>query len=464
MGASTIWETKRGKKEEKMAARFVPFKGLARMRWVIMAVFWVATTLWIKAGYVAAQRQQRQPAPPQVTTPLRTAVDSTKTPSERQSLVINVTPVRTISDPNPVFRAVAVDGEHGEVFMANDKESAGTSILVYNTDFQPTNRIMEPKRRIAGPNSQVGMVCGLTLSPQHGELYAVSGETGTVNVYPLDANGNTGPARRLNGIIPRAGAGVYLDAQNDELFITTQHVNRISVYPRNFEENQEPLRYIQGPDTGLADPHGIFVDSTTNEIFVSNHGNYHAVVPGEGERRGPDSLNRTALGYGEPGRVYPLAPSTGKFLLPAISVHSRTASGDAPPIRMIQGPHTQLSLPDGIFRDPDSGEIIVANTGGDSILFFPKDANGDVVPDRVLKGPATKIKGPAGVSIDPTRHELWVASWDNHVAGVFPLNANGNMAPLRVIRTSTDDAPQASMGRIGQVAYDPKRKEILAPN
>ena len=434
------------------------------MRWIIMALFFIVVALWIKIGYVAAQGSPKgQQASPTVTK-VRTAADVDKAPSARESLVINVKPTRTIADPNPVFRAVVIDPEHGEVFMANDKESAGTSILVYPTDFQPTDRIMEPKRRIAGPKADVGMVCGLALSPQHGELYAVSGETGTVNVYPMDANGNVGPARLLSGIIPRSSAGVFLDVPHDELFITTQHANRISVYRREFTENEEPLRYIQGPDTGLADPHGIFVDSASGEIFVTNHGNYHAVVPGEGERRGPDSLTRTDLGYGEPGRVYPLAPSTGKFLLPSISVHSRTASSNAGPIRVIQGPHTQLTLPDGIFRDPETGEIIVANTGGDSVLFFSKDASGDAAPVRVLKGSLTKIKGPAGVSIDSKRHELWVASWDNHVAGVFPLNANGNMAPLRVVRTASDDAPLASMGRIGQVAYDPKRKEILAPN
>jgi hypothetical protein len=57
-----------------------------------------------------------------------------------------------------------------------------------------------------------------------------------------------------------------------------------------------------------------------------------------------------------------------------------------------------------------------------------------------------------------------VASWDNHIAAVFPRTGNGNIAPLRVIRTAPDNAPLASMGRIGAVAYDPKRNEILAPN
>jgi DNA-binding beta-propeller fold protein YncE len=270
----------------------------------------------------------------------------------------------------------------------------------------------------------------------------VRGETGTLNVFPLDATGNVRPARQLKGVMPRATAGVFLDVKNHELSITTEHVNRVSVYPRTFQEDQEPLRYIQGPKTGLADPHGIYVDSETNGIFVSNHGNWRKTEPGEGEIRGAGSLTRTSLGYNTPGRALPLASSTGKFLPPSITVHSRMASGDVAPIHTIQGPHTLLVMPHGLYRDPVSGEMIVANTGDDSVLFFDKDATGDVASVRVLKGPATKLKGPVGVSIDAKRNELWVASWDNHVAAVFPRTANGNVAPLRVIRTARKAFPR----------------------
>ncbi len=427
-----------------MIGRFVR----SRYRWSAMASILFVAALCILARHWPA---------------VAVAQDGNKA-SERKTLVLDRAPARNISDPNPVFRALVLDSEHGEVFVANDKESSGTSILVYPTVFAPTDRIMEPRRMIAGPKTDLGMVCGLALSIENGELYSVSGETGTLNVYPMDAKGNVGPQRQLSGVMPRASAGVYLDVKNDELFITTEHVNRISVYPRNFKSDQDPVRYIQGSSTGLGDPHGIYVDSALNEVYVTNHGNWRKTVPGEGELRGPDSLTRTSLGYTVPGKVLPLEPSTGKFMGPSITVHSRTASGDAAPIRTIRGPHTQLNLPDGLSRDPVSGELIVGNTGDDSILFFAKDANGDATPTRILKGPLTKIKGPVGGSVDAKRNELWVASWDNHIAGVFPRTANGNVAPIRVIRTAADNAPLASMGRIGAVAYDAKRKEILAPN
>jgi DNA-binding beta-propeller fold protein YncE len=424
-----------------MVGRLVP----ARLRWsavalvLLIAVFWIPVRHWL--GPAAAQEE-----------------------GATSSLVLDRAPVRSLEDPNPVFRAVTIDTERGEAFFANDKESAGTSVLVYPTQFNPTDRILEPRRRIAGRETDLGMVCGVAVSAQHGELYTVSGETGALNVFPLEADGNVGPSKRLQGVIPRASAGVFLDAAHDELFITTQHVNRISVYPRTFRSDEEPRRYIQGPKTALADPHGIYVDGDTNEIFVTNHGHWRETQPGEGEVRGPDSLTRTSLGYSVPGRAIALGPSTGKFLPSSIVVFSRTAHGDVAPLRTIQGRRTLLNLPDGIHRDPVSGELIVANTGDDSVLFFGKDAAGDVAPVRVLKGPATKVKGPVGVSIDVRHNELWVASWDNHIAAVFPRDAQGNVTPLRVIRTAPESAPPASMGRVGAVAYDPKRKEILVPN
>jgi DNA-binding beta-propeller fold protein YncE len=421
---------------------------IRRIPWPALLALVGISVWWIAAGYRSgvALAQERAGT------------------AARRPIVLDRAPARNISDLNPVFRAIVIDSENGEVFMANDKESAGTSILVYPTQFPPTDRILEPRRRISGPLADLGMVCGVALSIQHGELYSISGESGTINAYPMDANGNVGPLRQLEGVTPRASSGIFLDAANDEIFLSTQHVNRISIFPRTFTQEEEAKRFIQGPNTGLADPHGIYVDSDTNEIFVSNHGHWRAVQPGEGERRGPDSLTRTALGYSEPGRVLPLGPSTGKFQLPSIVVHSRTANGDAKPLRVIQGPKTQLNLPDGLFKDPVSDELIVANTGGDSVLFFAKDASGDVAPVRVLKGAATKLKGPVGVTVDPKHNELWVASWDSHVAAVFPRTVNGNVEPLRVIRSAPEGAPLASMGRIGAVAYDPKRDEILAPN
>src|SRR5262249_61199785 len=39
-----------------------------------------------------------------------------------------------------------------------------------------------------------------------------------------------------------------------------------------------PVRSVRGPRTAMADPHGIYIDETHDEIVVANHGNFR---PGE---------------------------------------------------------------------------------------------------------------------------------------------------------------------------------------
>ena len=100
-----------------MVGRLVP----SRIRWSVMAASLLVATWWIQARHWPG---------------VAVAQEADKT-SERRPLVLDRAPARNISDPNPVFRAIAIDTERGEVFIANDKESAGTSILVYPTQFPP---------------------------------------------------------------------------------------------------------------------------------------------------------------------------------------------------------------------------------------------------------------------------------------------------------------------------------------
>jgi DNA-binding beta-propeller fold protein YncE len=394
--------------------------------------------------------------------PLAAAQGGSQT-AVRRPLVLDRAPVRLVSDPNPVFNGIAIDAARGEVFMTNDKESAEPSVVVYPTQFQPTDRVLEPRRRIAGPKTNMSLPCGVAISPQFQEVYTVTGDGQSLNVFPVQGAGNIAPSRELD--LPHASGGVFLDATNDELFVTTEHSNRISAYRRAAEGDADPERFIQGPKTELADPHGIYVDAERNEVFVTNHGHWRKTETGEAfALRGDGKFAQMRGSFSHAGPVEPLGPSSGKFLPPSVTVYSRTAQGDVAPLRIIQGAHTRLNQPLGIIRDPVSGELVVANTGDDAVLFFGIDGNGDVAPRRVIQGPATQLNGPTGVAIDPQHKELWVTSWDNHMTMVFPEAAQGNATPLRYIRSAPKDAILATMGRLGAVEYDPKRKEILMPN
>ena len=384
--------------------------------------------------------------------------------AERRPIVLDRAPVRRFGDPNPTPMGIAIDVERGEVFIGNNNHESTPSILVYPMEFTPTDRVMEPKRRIAGRKTGIGDICGLSISPEHRELYFVNNDgTDDMGVFPLDATGDVSPSRKVD--VPHGAWDVFHESKHDELYITVEHVNRVAVYQRSAEGEPEVLRYIQGPDTGLADPHGIFVDAERDEIYVVNHGHWRHTEPGEAyQLRGEGKLARTRGSQSYPGIVEPLAPSTGKSLPPSITVYSRTAQGNAAPLRVIQGPRTRMNVPLDLVLDPDLNQLAVGNSGDDSILFFDRNASGDAAPVRILKGSATNIQGPTGVEVDRKRNELWVTNWENHTAAVFPRNAAGNVAPLRVIRTASKDAPPATFGRPGAIAYDPKRNEILAPN
>jgi DNA-binding beta-propeller fold protein YncE len=371
------------------------------------------------------------------------------TAPERRPLILDRPPVRTIADDFPVFSGITMDEARGELIVTDDAQS---SIRTYRGQFASTNRITEPIRQVRGEKTSLGFVCAVAVSPENKELYAVTGDDEWASVFSVDANGDTAPMRRF--ATDHGSAGISLDRKNDELFITSEHLNKVSVFARAARGEGQERRYIQGPATGLADPHGIYVDSAGGEIFVTNHGNWRKTASGE-------KLASVVLGTHETAA---LRPSTGRFFPPSVTVYSRTAKGDAAPIRVIQGARTGLNLPIGVFVDPMSGQIAVASSGNQAVLFFDRNAHGDVAPVRVIKGPLTGLDGPTGLFIDATRNEMWVSNWDNHTATVYPRAAAGNVRPLRTLRAAPQGTAYAGFGNIGDVAFDPTRKEILVPN
>ncbi len=386
-------------------------------------------------------------------------------PVERKPIVLDRPPVRAMADPFATFNGIALDPDRGEVFISNDNRS-GTqpSIQVYPTEFKPTEGIIEPRRILSGSKTSIAGVCGLAISSEFKELFMVNADGGNnMAVFPLDGKGNIEPSRNLK--VPHTAAAIFLDPKHDEVYLTAEQFNRITVYRRTANGDDDPLRIIQGPHTEMADPHGIYVDSERDEIYVTNFGYWTRAETGEAYALFGDSkLAQQRGSHSHRGIPKELAPSTGRFDLPSISVYSRSASGDTTPVRVIQGEHTGLNWPLGISLDPASNRLVVANSGNDSVLVFDRNAQGDAFPLAVIRGPATQIKAPTGVSVDAKRNELWVTNWENHRASVFPTNANGDAAPLRVIRSAAKDAPLASFGFLGAMTFDPKRQQLLVAN
>ena len=150
---------------------------------------------------------------------------------------------------------------------------------------------------------------------------------------------------------------------------------------------------------------------------------------------------------------------------PRVAAFARLANGDVEPRRIISGQATKLARTvHGLAYDPVHDEIVVPNPLADAVLVFRGGATGEEPPVRVIQGPCTRLITPHAVSLDLEHHEILVASLNARNIAVFPWNANGNVAPRRVIRTAPPGTPSPGFGNPQTVAYDSKREQILVPN
>jgi hypothetical protein len=206
------------------------------------------------------------------------------------------------------------------------------------------------------------------------------------------------------------------------------------------KENAMPVRSIAGQKSLLArDIHDIRYDAVHDEIFVTQ----------------------------------PRAQ--------AILAFRGGADGEEAPIRIIQGPHTQLlgspggGTLDRLDVDVVHNEILVAS--GSSVLAFPRDGNGDVAPLRVLRGPDTGLDFPSSVVVDPVHNVLAVgngySNYEKLGEGVVAMRLiarpgnpgnlllynrtdEGNVKPRAVIQ-----GPKTGIIRINQMQMYPPKGWII---
>jgi hypothetical protein len=128
----------------------------------------------------------------------------------------------------------------------------------------------------------------------------------------------------------------------------------------------------------------------------------------------------------------------------AILVFRGGADGEEAPLRIIQGPKTQLWDPDFVGVSGRNNEIYV--TSGERVLVFNQQANGDVAPIRIIEGPDTmlgRMRGAPQVAEDPDL--MVVASGPipgqpekgNGSMLIFKRTDNGNVKPQRVITSAS---------------------------
>lgn len=72
-------------------------------------------------------------------------------------------------------------------------------------------------------------------------------------------------------------------------------------------------------------------------------------------------------------------------------------------------------------------EIVVPQQFAQAIMTFRGAASGEEPPIRIIQGPRTQLRGSSGVVLDVVNNEIITER------RVFPLDANGNVAPIRTL-------------------------------
>jgi hypothetical protein len=165
------------------------------------------------------------------------------------------------------------------------------------------------------------------------------------------ANGTMAPERVISGgatKMSRTVHGIAYDPVRDEIYVSNALADAVLVYRGGANGAEPPARMIQGPCTGLVNPHAINLDLAHREILVS-------------------SLSARAIA------VFPM-----------------DASGNVTPLRYIKGPKTKLGHTVGMGVDAGTNTLIIANQ--EDILFFDRLATGDVSPIGGIKGEYTGIR------------------------------------------------------------------------
>jgi DNA-binding beta-propeller fold protein YncE len=136
------------------------------------------------------------------------------------------------------------------------------------------------------------------------------------------------------------------------------------------------------------------------------------------------------------------------------------ASGNEAPIRIIQGPSTQLGTPDNLAVDPMNNEIYVPD--GKNILVFPRDGKGNVAPLRIF---SSENWDPSSVDIDPI-HNVVVVAGSYGKPGerrrssimIFDRTVRGKVEPRAVIT-----GPRTGLIATRQIDVFPEKGLIVVP-
>jgi sugar lactone lactonase YvrE len=224
--------------------------------------------------------------------------------------------------------AIAVD-THGKIYVADTGgrgagDISNGRIAIFSAGSKGN---VAPIATIVGTktidNTGLNDPVGLAIN-SGGDIYVLnsnggSDNSGSITVYPADANGNVAPKAIIANEAKdkrtqfHQPTGMALDSAGD-IYVTNNSNDTVTIYAAGKFGDVAPKATISGPDTGLNQPHGIGIDSD-GKIYVSNDGS---------DNKGADT----------------------------VTVYAAGSSGDAKPIAIVSGSLTGLGKPGGLAVGP----------------------------------------------------------------------------------------------------------------
>jgi DNA-binding beta-propeller fold protein YncE len=327
----------------------------------------------------------------------------------------------------------------------------------------------------------------------------------------------TQPVRVVRDRYP-SFSSIAVDLARDQVVVTDENLFQILSYSRteNNAPNEvaTPLRVVgakwndsfmsqsEEDRTKIEFQCGLYIDPANGDVYAVNNDTVDTLVIFSNEQVGNVAPAREIhTPHGTFGITVDEA-AREVFLTvqhdSAIVVYRKGASGEEPPLRMLQGDRTRLADPHGIALDPRRGVIYVTNHGSvhsvsldqvppdrrdaqskvvnwplerdfavpgsgrtlpPSITVFAKGASGDVAPLRVIQGPRTGLNWPTGIAVEPESGDIYVTNDTTDSILVFASDAEGDAAPRRVLK-----GPGTGLKNPTGLALDLKNRELWVAN
>ena len=268
----------------------------------------------------------------------------------------------------------------------------------------------------------------MAYDPIRDEIYVMQTRMDAVQVFKGTADGDVAPLRMIMGpktqirTVNEAVGRLCLDLVNHELYLPNGP--KILVFDPTAEGDVAPKRVLTGPPTpsenSAAGKRGLMYASTCTIDPVHNLLVVSGRSPGWGRRLGVyDSVVKSP----------DLRDSLDGDSVGQLLIFDRTASGEAPPLRIIRGEKTLLSYTQMVMTNyPPKGWIFAAVWGSDFagtaqsseralVAVFHISDNGNVAPRWTIGGPNGVLRQARGVALDVKNKSVIVS--DKKLNGVF---------------------------------------------